>query len=82
MSGGEQQRVAIARAVVGRPKLLVADEPTGNLDDAQADRLMMLITALNQLGTTVIIATHNTGLVERYPASRLEMANGELVSYE
>ncbi|HVE20576.1 MAG TPA: ATP-binding cassette domain-containing protein [Acidocella sp.] len=82
LSGGEQQRVAIARAVVGRPKLLVADEPTGNLDDAQADRLMMLITALNQLGTTVIIATHNTGLVERYPASRLEMANGELVSYE
>jgi cell division transport system ATP-binding protein len=82
LSGGEQQRVAIARAVVGRPKLLVADEPTGNLDDAQADRLMMLITALNQLGTTVIIATHNTGLVERYPASRLEMANGELVAYE
>jgi cell division transport system ATP-binding protein len=81
LSGGEQQRVAIARAVVGRPKLLVADEPTGNLDDAQAERLMMLITALNQLGTTVIIATHNTGLVERYPAPRLEMAEGELVSY-
>ena len=81
LSGGEQQRVAIARAVVGRPKLLVADEPTGNLDDAQAERLMTLITALNQLGTTVIIATHNTGLVERYPAPRLEMAKGELVSY-
>jgi cell division transport system ATP-binding protein len=81
LSGGEQQRVAIARAVVGRPKLLVADEPTGNLDDEQAERLMMLITALNQLGTTVIIATHNTGLVERYPAPRLEMANGELVAH-
>jgi cell division transport system ATP-binding protein len=81
LSGGEQQRVAIARAVVSQPKLLVADEPTGNLDDAQAERLMMLITALNQLGTTVIIATHNTGLVERYPAPRLEMANGELIAY-
>ncbi len=80
LSGGEQQRVAIARAVVGRPKLLVADEPTGNLDDEQAERLMLLITALNQLGTTVIIATHNIGLVERYPAPRLEMANGQLVA--
>jgi cell division transport system ATP-binding protein len=80
LSGGEQQRVAIARAVVGRPKLLVADEPTGNLDDEQAERLMMLFTTLNQLGTTVIIATHNTGLVERYPAPRLEMANGQLVA--
>jgi cell division transport system ATP-binding protein len=81
LSGGEQQRVAIARAVVGRPKLLVADEPTGNLDDEQAERLMMLFTALNQLGTTVIIATHNSGLVERYRAPRLEMASGELVAH-
>jgi cell division transport system ATP-binding protein len=81
LSGGEQQRVAIARAVITRPKLLVADEPTGNLDDEQAERLMMLITALNQLGTTVIIATHNTGLVERYPAPQLEMADGQLVAH-
>jgi cell division transport system ATP-binding protein len=79
LSGGEQQRVANARAVIGRPKLLVADEPTGNLDDEQAERLMMLITALNRLGTTVIIATHNTGLVERYPAPRLDMEDGQLV---
>ncbi len=78
LSGGEQQRVAIARAVVGRPKLLVADEPTGNLDDAQAQRLMTLITALNRLGTTVVVATHNLGLVARYPAPRLDMQDGRL----
>jgi len=81
LSGGEQQRVAIARAVVGRPKLLVADEPTGNLDDDQAQRLMMLITALNRLGTTVVVATHNTSLVARYPAPRLDMQDGMLTAH-
>jgi cell division transport system ATP-binding protein len=80
LSGGEQQRIAIARAVVARPKLLVADEPTGNLDDDQAERLMLLITALNRLGTTVVIATHNLGLVQRYPAPRMEIAAGRLVA--
>ncbi len=79
LSGGEQQRVAIARAVVGRPKLLLADEPTGNLDDDQAHRLMLLITALNRMGTTMVIATHNMQLVQRYPAPRLEIAAGRLV---
>ena len=78
LSGGEQQRVAIARAVIGQPRLLLADEPTGNLDDAQAERLMMLITALNKLGTTVIVATHNAGLVARYPAPCLHMEAGRL----
>jgi cell division transport system ATP-binding protein len=81
LSGGEQQRLAIARAVVGRPKLLVADEPTGNLDDEQAQRLMTLITALNQLGTTIVIATHNLGLVSRYPAPRLDMEDGRLIRH-
>ena len=80
LSGGEQQRIAIARAVVGRPKLLVADEPTGNLDDDQAERLMLLITALNRLGTTGVVATHNLNLVRRYPAPRLELAGGRLVA--
>jgi cell division transport system ATP-binding protein len=80
LSGGEQQRIGIARAVVGRPKLLLADEPTGNLDDDQAERVMLLITALNRLGTTVVVATHNLNLVERYKAPRLEIAGGRLVA--
>ena len=69
MSGGEQQRVAIARAVITRPALLLADEPTGNLDDGQAERLMQLFKEMNRIGTTVIVATHNEMLVERHPAA-------------
>jgi cell division transport system ATP-binding protein len=80
LSGGEQQRVAIARAVVGRPSLLLADEPTGNLDEAQAERLMQLLQEMNRLGTTVVVATHNDGLVERYPALALRLARGRLVA--
>lgn len=79
LSGGEQQRLAIARAVISRPKLLLADEPTGNLDDEQAERLMLLILALNRMGTTVVIATHNLTLVGKYPAPCLEIAAGRLV---
>ncbi|HET7881739.1 MAG TPA: cell division ATP-binding protein FtsE [Acetobacteraceae bacterium] len=80
LSGGEQQRVAIARAVVGRPSLLLADEPTGNLDEVQAERLMQLLQEMNRLGTTVVVATHNDGLVERHPARALRLARGRLVS--
>jgi cell division transport system ATP-binding protein len=79
LSGGEQQRVAIARAVVGRPALLLADEPTGNLDDAQAERLMQLFHEMNRLGATVIVATHNDHLVARHPAHTLMLADGRLV---
>ncbi len=64
LSGGQQQRVAIARAVIARPKLLLADEPTGNVDDSMALRLMHLFDELNKLGTTLIIATHNEHLVK------------------
>ncbi|HEY6432583.1 MAG TPA: cell division ATP-binding protein FtsE [Acetobacteraceae bacterium] len=79
LSGGEQQRVAIARAVVVRPSLLLADEPTGNLDDAQAQRLMQLFKEMNRLGTTVIVATHNDSLVARHPAPALRLQQGRLL---
>jgi cell division transport system ATP-binding protein len=79
LSGGEQQRVAIARAVITRPALLLADEPTGNLDDGQAERLMQLFKELNRIGTTVIVATHNERLVGRHPAAELRIADGRLI---
>ncbi len=82
LSGGEQQRVAIARAVIGRPALLLADEPTGNLDDHQAERLMQLLNEMNRLGTTVIVATHNESLVERHPGARLRLSLGRLIDDE
>ena len=74
LSGGQQQRVAIARAVIARPRILLADEPTGNIDDRMALRLMHLFDELNKLGTSVVVATHNEALVSRlsHPIMRLE----------
>ncbi|HEV2263616.1 MAG TPA: cell division ATP-binding protein FtsE [Stellaceae bacterium] len=80
LSGGQQQRVAIARAVVARPKLLVADEPTGNVDDAMALRLLRLFEELNKLGTTLIIATHNAALARQFSRPVLHLENGELAA--
>lgn len=71
LSGGEQQRVAIARAVIGRPDVLVADEPTGNVDPEMAGRLLYLFDALNKLGTTIVVATHDVHLLSRVPHSQL-----------
>ncbi len=80
LSGGEQQRVAIARAVIARPELLVADEPTGNVDAAMAQRILHLLIALNRLGTTVVVATHDLGLITATPGSHLiRLENGNLV---
>lgn len=76
LSGGQQQRVAIARAVVNRPKFILADEPTGNVDDAIALRLMMLFVEMHKIGSSVIIATHNHSLVERFAFPRLHLADG------
>ena len=80
LSGGEQQRVAIARAVINRPELLVADEPTGNVDAEMAGRLLHLFTALNRLGTTVVVATHDIGLIKATPGAQLiRLENGSVV---
>lgn len=79
LSGGEQQRLAIARAVINRPSLLLADEPTGNVDDLMGMRLLHLFEEMNRLGTTVVIATHNEHLVSRFPYPRMHLAEGELV---
>ncbi len=78
LSGGQQQRVAIARAVISRPELLLADEPTGNVDDAIALRLLHLFEELNRLGTTVVIATHNEALMSRFDHPRLHLEDGVL----
>ena len=79
LSGGEKQRLAIARAVVARPELLLADEPTGNLDPELSLRLFHLFEELNKIGTTVLIATHSSELVEKFKHPALFLAGGRLV---
>ncbi|MDR3449249.1 MAG: ATP-binding cassette domain-containing protein [Alphaproteobacteria bacterium] len=80
LSGGEQQRVAIARAVVARPRLLLADEPTGNVDDDTALKLFHLFDELNKIGTAVILATHQHYLVDRFRKPALRLLDGRLIS--
>jgi cell division transport system ATP-binding protein len=79
LSGGEQQRIAIARAVVAKPDLLIADEPTGNVDPEIGARLIRLFAELNRLGTTVLIATHDRSLVENARAREMRLVDGRLV---
>ena len=76
LSGGEKQRAAIARAVIGQPELLLADEPTGNVDPGMARRLLRLFIELNRLGTSVVIATHDHQLMRQFKAPRLELHDG------
>ena len=78
LSGGQKQRIAIARAVINRPSLLLADEPTGNLDSELGMRLMYLIEELNKIGTTVLVATHNENLVSRFEHPMMQLEDGEL----
>ena len=79
LSGGEQQRLAIARAVVNRPAVLVADEPTANLDAESAIRILEIFVAFHQVGVTVLIATHDQTLVERYGKRVLRLEGGRIV---
>lgn len=78
LSGGEQQRLAIARAVVNRPAVLVADEPTANLDDESAGRVIDILLSFNQVGVTLLVATHDQGLVARHGRRVLQLAAGRL----
>ncbi|WP_396595183.1 cell division ATP-binding protein FtsE [Brevundimonas sp. R86498] len=78
LSGGEKQRLAIARAVMARPDLILADEPTGSVDSAMAERLLKLFQSLNRLGATVLIASHDEALADRSGARRLRLANGRI----
>jgi cell division transport system ATP-binding protein len=79
LSGGEQQRVAIARSIVGKPSLLLADEPTGNLDSRTARDILSLFREIHEMGTTVVIATHDEHLMEEFPARVLELHSGRVV---
>lgn len=81
LSGGEKQRVAIARAVINRPDLLLADEPTGNVDNIIAEKLMKLFVELNKLGTTVVIATHSDKIINDFAYPRLHLQNRSLHIY-
>jgi cell division transport system ATP-binding protein len=82
LSGGEKQRAAIARAVIARPRLLLADEPTGNVDPNLAQRLLRLFVELNKSGTTVVVATHDIGLMDQFDARRLVLHEGRLHVYD
>ena len=82
LSGGEQQRVALARALVNNPPLLLADEPTGNLDPKNSWEIMKLLEAINMRGTTVVVVTHNKEIVERMQKRVITMSEGEIISDE
>ncbi|MNP17659.1 Cell division ATP-binding protein FtsE [compost metagenome] len=78
LSGGEQQRVGIARAVVNKPAVLLADEPTGNLDDALSEGILRLFEEFNRVGVTVLMATHDMGLISRRSYRMLTLSDGHL----
>ena len=82
MSGGEQQRVAIARALVNNPNMIIADEPTGNLDPRRSLEIMMLLERINELGTTVLVVTHEKNLVNRFAKRVVAIENGRIISDE
>ena len=81
LSGGEQQRVAIARALLNDPEVMLADEPTGNLDEESSDEIFKLFHSIAKSGCTVFLVTHNTQMVRRYPSRTLKCENGTIVSF-
>ena len=82
LSGGEQQRVAIARALVNNPQMIIADEPTGNLDPMRSLEIMMLLERINELGTTVLVVTHEKNLVNRFAKRVVAIEDGRIISDE
>jgi len=82
LSGGEQQRVVIARAIVNSPPLLLADEPTGNLDPASSNEIMELLQKINMRGMAILMATHNYELVKKFPARIIQLKEGKIVDVE
>ena len=78
LSGGEQQRVAIARAILNKPKVIIADEPTGNLDPETAEKIIQLLRNISQTGTSVVMSTHNLPMLEKYPGIVYRCAEGHL----
>ena len=80
LSGGEQQRGAIARALVNNPSMIIADEPTGNLDPQRSLEIMMLLERINELGTTVLVVTHEKNLVNRFTKRVVVIENGRIIS--
>jgi len=79
MSGGEQQRLAIARAIINQPELIIADEPTGNLDPVNTHEIVQILKKINDLGTTVILTTHNRGVIESVGKRVITMENGKII---
>jgi len=80
LSGGEQQRVAVARALVNNPSLIIADEPTGNLDPARSLEIILLLQKINELGTTVLVVTHEKPLVDRFSRRVIAIDGGRIIS--
>ncbi len=79
LSGGEQQRVSLARALIHRPKVIIADEPTGNLDPVSADEIIQLLLEINSFGTTVLLATHNKGIVDKIGKRVVLLSKGQVI---